>query len=503
MRLRLIHFVPHRWILLSWARTRNCALLPLSLSRAINSQSSESDDTNADPESDTTQKPIIPVGEHDVAIIKDDVTVEKDALLLDSEKALQARTKSIQYKLRDKTRQFADFVWVTVKGGRGGDGCVAFFREKFVPKGPPSGGNGGRGGDVIFVTSANHTSLHSIPRTIKASDGDSGKGHHKHGHAGKDVVVPVPLGTVIREVDPPAKTERNDYEDPEDEQTILEKKRAALWVHYPRYEEANPLGSYFLEAERMVEREQRYHRYVREREADRKLFLDLSTPAEQHIVAKGGVGGKGNPHFLTSENRSPKFATRGQEGQVRYLTLELKTIADAGLVGLPNAGKSTFLTAVSNAHPKIAPYPFTTLNPFIGTIDYCDRFQLTVADIPGLIRGAHKNIGLGHSFLRHVERSKVLVYVIDLAGESPWDDWNILQEELEKYLPGLTKRPSLIVANKVDVVDVAKRKLPLFEESVKANTNYEDTIVVPVSAKYRKNILKVTTLLRQMVEKSC
>ncbi|GBC00933.1 hypothetical protein RclHR1_04000014 [Rhizophagus clarus] len=446
------------------------------------------------------EKPIFPVGRHDIAIIKER---EKDVDLNNEKERI--RDQSIQYKLRDKTRQFIDFIRVVAKGGAGGDGCIAFNREKFDLKVPPSGGNGGRGGDVIFVASPNHSSLHSIPRTINASRGHNGKGNMRHGSAGKNLIVPVPLGTIVREFVPqPNKKqlERIDYEgqmnnnENLDEETKLAKKRAKTWVHYPRYDEKNTLSSFFLEAEKMMEEEERYNRAFK---VEEELNLDLSVPGAQYVVARGGSGGKGNPHFLTNANRSPKYATKGEEGRVRYLELELKTIADVGLVGLPNAGKSTFLTAVSNAHPKIAPYPFTTLNPYIGTVDYLDRFQLTIADIPGLIQGAHKNVGLGHSFLRHIERSEVLVYIIDLSKNKPWEDWSILRNELEKYRSGLTKRPSLVVANKADITEKAKISLPIFEKMLKEKE--QEIVIVPVSAKYKKNIVKVTTLLRQVVEK--
>ncbi|RIA98983.1 P-loop containing nucleoside triphosphate hydrolase protein [Glomus cerebriforme] len=448
------------------------------------------------------EKPIFLVGQHDIAIIQEED--EKTGILNNDKKRI--RDQSIQYKLRDKTRQFIDYIRVVVKGGTGGDGCVAFNRERFVSKVPPSGGNGGRGGNVIFVASPNHSSLHSVRRVINADRGQNGKGHMQHGSAGKDVIIPVPLGTIVREIDPqPNKKQLENIEEEQmnnnenlDEETKLAKKRAATWVHYPRYDEKNQLGSFFLEAEKMIEEEERYNRSLKTKEE--KLNLDLSVLNAQYVVARGGSGGKGNPHFLTNANRSPKYATKGQEGQVKYLELELKTIADAGLVGLPNAGKSTFLTAVSNAHPKIAPYPFTTLNPYIGTVDYSDRFQLTIADIPGLIQGAHRNVGLGYSFLRHIERSKVLVYVIDLSENQPWEDWIILQNELEKYRPGLTKRPSLIVANKADITEKAKKNLPIFETMFKEKE--QEIIIVPVSAKYKKNIIKVTTLLRQIVEKA-
>jgi GTP-binding protein len=172
-------------------------------------------------------------------------------------------------------------------------------------------------------------------------------------------------------------------------------------------------------------------------------------------------------------------------------------------VGLPNAGKSTFLSAVSNAHPKIASYPFTTLNPYIGTVDFVDSFQLTVADIPGLIKGAHKNVGLGHAFLRHIERSKVLVYVVDLSVEEPWNDFQTLSNELEAYSKGLTNRPSIVIANKADVTSVAKDNFSRFEKIILSEFEKkgETVAVIPVSAKYKKNIVKATTVLRNMVER--
>lgn len=389
---------------------------------------------------------------------------------------------------------------MAAKGGSGGDGCVAFHREKYVPKGPPSGGNGGRGGNVILMASPQETTLNHIPYLCSAGRGGNGLGEQRHGHTGKDLIIHVPLGTVVREVDPPKPKEiEEEMVESEDE------KRKKRWVLYPRYEvDGSGKTDFFEDAERLVEEEEQYLRRRQRREPPQKLHIDLSAAGEQVQIASGGRGGYGNPYFLTTANRSPKFATRGTPGQMHYLELELKTIADAGLVGLPNAGKSTFLSAVSNAHPKIAPYPFTTLNPYIGTVDFTDGHQLTVADIPGLIEGAHRNVGLGHSFLRHVERSKVLVYVVDVAAERPWEHFRTLLGELEAYREGLTARPSLVVANKADLTEQAKGNLREFEQIVKeeaGGAEGEEVMVVPVSAMYKKNILKVTTLLRQMVEK--
>ncbi|CEI99024.1 Putative Obg family GTPase CgtA [Rhizopus microsporus] len=208
--------------------------------------------------------------------------------------------------------------------------------------------------------------------------------------------------------------------------------------------------------------------------------------------AKGGDGGDGCVSFMR-EKYLPKGPPNG--GEERQIELELKTIADIGLVGLPNAGKSTLLGAISNAHPKQGNYAFTTLHPFVGTVDYADQFQLTVADIPGLIEGAHLNVGLGHAFLRHVERAKLLVYVIDISGPSPFDDLKILQQELQAYKPGLIQRQSLIVANKADIVNPAKENLEALQSQVK------NIPIIPVSARYEKNVLKLTSVLRKEVER--
>ncbi|KAI7862301.1 P-loop containing nucleoside triphosphate hydrolase protein, partial [Spinellus fusiger] len=316
---------------------------------------------------------------------------------------------------------FIDFVRFTAKGGDGGDGCVSFHREKYLPKGPPNGGNGGRGGDVILRSSVDASTLKYLGTTCNGKRGQNGLGGGRHGMTGDHCVIEVPVGTVLRQV-------------------------------------------------------------------------DFSAPDQEVVLCRGGTGGYGNPYFLTNDNRSPKFATRGRKGEVRAFEMELKTIADVGLVGLPNAGKSTLLGAISNAHPKQASYAFTTLHPYVGTVDYADSYQLTVADIPGLIQGAHKNIGLGHAFLRHVERAKMLVYVIDLGGVAPWEDLRVLQYELEAYHTGLTQRPSLIIANKADKVALAKENL------VRLQREAPSMPVVPVSALYEKNILKLTSVLRTKVE---
>lgn len=382
------------------------------------------------------------------------------------------------------------------KGGDGGDGCVSFHREKYRAKGPPNGGNGGRGGNVIVRASSEETSLRHLGRVCIAKRGQNGMGGGRHGMAGEDLVIPVPIGTVVRERPLPVREEQE-----QEEEDQLRRR----WVFFPRMEmrlqqqqeeEEDGRVDFFKEAQKMMDQEDRYLDWRARTEAKTMIHVDLLEPGQEVVLCRGGAGGYGNPHFLTNENRSPKFATRGRKGEERAFELELKTIADLGLVGLPNAGKSTLLGAISNAHPKQADYPFTTLHPFVGTVDYADRFQLTVADIPGLIKGAHKNIGLGHAFLRHVERAKILAYVIDLSNPAPWDDLQTLQDELEAYRAGLAKeRASLIVANKADQVQRRAK-----ENLAELQARYPDIPIVPVSARYEKNILKLTSTMRKMVE---
>ncbi|KAJ1770896.1 GTPase of the mitochondrial inner membrane that associates with the large ribosomal subunit [Coemansia sp. RSA 1843] len=409
-------------------------------------------------------------------------------------------------------RNFVDRMRCTVVGGHGGSGCVCFFRDSFVPNGPPNGGDGGSGGNVWFEADENETSLSCVKQMLRARPGVNGKGKNMHGQGGDDLIVKVPKGTMVREYQAANKpgeigggssgsqqsqeirhSRRTDdstgFLEELDRQIHASEERArlsreSLFVHYPRWEDRNNVSRVRIPPE--------YRDAMRELEHAAPLSVDLVSHGQRVLVARGGVGGPGNPHFISPDDRQPHYALRGLEGQRRALDLELKTIADVGLVGMPNAGKSTFLRAVSNAHPKVAPYPFTTLNPYIGTVTFADTFQMTVADIPGLIPGAHRNVGLGHAFLRHVERSKMLVYIIDVSRPSPWADLERLQAELELYQPGLARRPTLVVANKADRED--------------ARSNFErwshmtDVPLVPASAKHRKNILKATHTIRQILE---
>ena len=299
-----------------------------------------------------------------------------------------------------KSKTFIDQVDVIVRSGKGGDGAMSMRREALVEFGGPDGGDGGRGGDVVFVASEHVNSLLSLYYDPKcfAQDGEDGKRQKMYGKRGKDLVVPVPQGTEVYDAD------------------------SGL------------------------------------------LVADITEPGQRVIVAKGGAGGFGNVHFKSSVNQAPTEHTPGGPAEERRLKLELKTIADAGLLGFPNAGKSSLLSAVSAATPKIASYPFTTLNPIVGTIIYDDYAKIRLADVPGIIEGASKGVGLGLAFLRHLERAHVLVYVIDMAGtdgREPWTDYDVLKREIEEYSAELAERPAIVVANKMDV-PVSRENLERF-----------------------------------------
>ncbi len=295
-----------------------------------------------------------------------------------------------------KSRQFVDTAVLNARAGKGGDGSASFRREKFVPKGGPDGGDGGRGGHVVLIGSEDVDSLVPIffePQR-QAENGGAGIGRGMHGKNGRDVVIPVPLGTVVKDADT-------------DE----------------------PLG-------------------------------EITCHGETLVVAKGGRGGLGNVHWKRSDHQAPREFTPGDVGETHTLRLDLRTLADAGLVGFPSAGKSSLLAAISGARPKIAAYPFTTLHPIIGTVVIPDTFaRFRVADIPGIIENAHLGVGLGFDFLRHIERAKVLVFVIDMAavdGRNPVEDYQTLLHELEMRDPDLLKRDRIVVATKMDLPDAAE-----------------------------------------------
>ncbi len=328
---------------------------------------------------------------------------------------------------------FVDKATITVKAGDGGHGCCSFRREKFVPRGGPDGGDGGGGGHVILRATTSQQSLQDLMynRHYAAPNGPNGKGKDMHGRKAPDVELTVPVGTLV------------------------------------------------------------YDRNTQE------LLVDLAEDNMTFIVARGGKGGRGNARFLSNFNRAPKNSEPGEPGEEKEIFLELKTIADAGLVGYPNAGKSTLLRAISSARPKVAAYPFTTLHPNVGVVEYPDFTRLTVADIPGLIDGAHANVGLGHAFLKHIERTHLLVFVLDMAGtdgRQPWDDLRHLRDELELYMKGLSSRPAIILANKMDVPESAEN-LELLRDELAS----EVTEIIPISAD-KGDLANFPELLREKID---
>ena len=315
---------------------------------------------------------------------------------------------------------FVDRVKVFVQAGKGGRGCVSFRREKFVPKGGPDGGDGGRGGDVIFRADRHVDNLANLfyEALIKAKNGGHGMGKKMAVRAGANKVVRVPVGTIVWRGEKQERAKSN-----------VEQLGIGNW------QSSIPI-------------------------------VDLTRDGQDFVLCQGGAGGKGNVHFKSSRNRAPREYTEGKEGEQGYFLLELRTIADAGLVGYPNAGKSTLLRKISAARPKVAAYPFTTLHPIVGVIEFPGYRRATIADIPGLIEGAHRGLGLGHEFLRHITRCRVLVFVIDVAGSegrNPVEDLKNLRREIDLYNPTLSSRPWIVVANKMDLPG-AKENLKAMQE---------------------------------------
>ena len=292
--------------------------------------------------------------------------------------------------------KFIDETNITVQSGDGGNGCVSFRREKYVPRGGPDGGAGGKGGDVILVSSEDRRTLYrfQFKHEFRAERGGGGEGRQRTGKNGADLVIEVPPGTLVREAE------------------------------------------------------------------TGELIKDFSTPGERFVVARGGRGGKGNAHFKSSTHRTPRFAQPGEPGEFKKLKLELKLLADVGIIGLPNAGKSTLISVISAARPKIADYPFTTLVPTLGVVTAGDREPFVVADIPGLIAGAHAGAGLGTRFLRHTERTRLLVHLVDASAidpERPLEAYATVNAELAAYSPELAEKPQLIALSKLDLTGAAER----------------------------------------------
>lgn len=319
---------------------------------------------------------------------------------------------------------FVDKAKVYVKGGDGGDGLIAFRREKYVPEGGPGGGDGGNGGDVIFRVDEGLRTLMDFryQRHFKAKRGEKGRNKSQHGANAESMVVRIPPGTVLLDDD------------------------------------------------------------------TGEVIADLTRHGQQVVVARGGRGGRGNIRFATPNNPAPELAENGEEGQERYVVMELKVMADIGLVGFPSVGKSTLLSVVSAAQPKIGAYHFTTITPNLGAVDVGDGRSFVMADLPGLIEGAHEGVGLGHEFLRHVERTRVIIHVVDMSGSEgrdPFDDWQKINEEIRLYNPILAERPQIVAANKMDMPE-SEDNLEAFREQVKAVR--PDLEIMPISSLTRHGI---------------
>ena len=393
---------------------------------------------------------------------------------------------------------FVDEIKIYAKAGHGGKGCVAFHREAFVPKGGPSGGNGGRGASVILQADHDLNNLiaqYYQPRLI-APDGDAGLGKGMDGHAGKDLIIKVPCGTLVwrlKDTTPPIEKK---ISSPDDEDDSEDEKAKPLFATSTGKRPLIRSSSVGPAMEIDLSRESESGEGDDDSTQKQELVADLTTHGQQFILCKGGRGGLGNRNFATARRQTPRFAQPGEPGIEGEYLLELRIMAEVGLVGYPNAGKSTLLTAISKARPKVAPYPFTTLHPQIGIVEYADWKRLTVCDVPGLIEGAHQNVGLGHEFLRHIERCKILVLLLDMAGtdgREPWDDYKQLLKELELYDPALLERPRLVVANKMDEA-IAEKNLKEFKKKVKKIT------LLPISAAFDQGMEKFKNTIREAVE---
>ncbi|HVK57243.1 MAG TPA: GTPase ObgE, partial [Candidatus Kapabacteria bacterium] len=398
---------------------------------------------------------------------------------------------------------FIDQVKVYARAGHGGKGAVAFHREAYIPKGGPSGGNGGRGGSVILQADHDLNNLigqYYVPRLI-AQPGEAGMGKGMDGHAGKDLIVKVPCGTLVWKLAEKEKLEPVEGEEAEaDDETEEEESKSPKAAPLKIATGARPVIRH-AGAERAMEIDlEAEHETAAKQDSEKgELVADLTEHGQQFVLCKGGRGGLGNRNFATARHQTPRFAQPGEPGigEGNYL-LELRIIAEVGLVGYPNAGKSTLLAAISKARPKIAPYPFTTLHPQIGILEYEDWHRLTVCDIPGLIEGAHQNVGLGHAFLRHIQRCKILVLLLDMAGtdgRNPWDDYKQLLTELELYDPTLVEKPIYVVANKMDE-PAAEENLKKFKRRIKK------VRVLPIAAAFDEGIDLFKKMIRQAVEDS-
>ncbi|HEY4284158.1 MAG TPA: Obg family GTPase CgtA [Chthoniobacterales bacterium] len=395
---------------------------------------------------------------------------------------------------------FVDRIKVFAQAGTGGRGSVSFRREKFVPKGGPDGGDGGRGGDIILKADSHTDNLSNLfyEPLIKAKNGGHGMGKKMFGRSAPNKIVKVPVGTVIYAAGEQGNVERRtpnvEHRMAEGEEENADLSALGLANAERPLEEGEEHKGSTSNAQRSTpnEDEEKEHgsatvvgqalRLPAQTAAGGapalQLLADLTQDGQEFLLAKGGKGGKGNVHFKSSRNRAPRQYTEGEEGEQGHFLLELRTIADAGFVGYPNAGKSTLLRKISAARPKVAPYPFTTLHPIVGIVEFPGYRRASVADIPGLIEGAHKNVGLGHDFLRHITRCRLLIFVVDVAGSearSPIEDLQQLRKEIDLYDQTLSTRPWFVVANKMDLPDA--------DENVNAlKKRFSKVEILPVSA---------------------
>src|SRR3984957_4058321 len=390
---------------------------------------------------------------------------------------------------------FIDEIKIYAQAGHGGKGCVAFHREAYITKGGPSGGNGGRGGSVILQADHDLNNLigqYYVPRLI-APGGDAGMGKGMDGHAGKDLIIKVPCGTLVWKL-PSAKPIEKIEDDDEAEQENKNPMFSTSTGKRPLLRRA--ASGRALEID--LSKDEADAEKLSVISAKGELVADLTRHGQQFVLCKGGRGGLGNRNFATAARQTPRFAQPGEPGDEGDFLLELRIVAEVGLVGYPNAGKSTLLTAISRARPKVAPYPFTTLHPQIGIVEYSDFKRLTICDVPGLIEGAHQNVGLGHAFLRHIQRCKILVLLLDMAGtdnREPWDDYHQLLRELELYKPELLEKPRLVVANKMDEA-VAEKNLKEFKKKIKKVSP------LPISAAFDQGMEKFRETIRVAVEEA-
>jgi GTP-binding protein len=329
--------------------------------------------------------------------------------------------------------RFIDEAIITVWSGNGGRGCVSFRREKYIPRGGPDGGDGGKGGDIVLKTTSRKRTLYQFryQKHFKAKNGAHGQGKQKTGKNGQDLVIELPPGTLVTDAD------------------------------------------------------------------TGQVITDLVNSGETFVLARGGRGGQGNARFKTSTNRAPRFAQPGETGETKTLRLELKLLADVGIIGLPNAGKSTLITAVSSARPKIGNYPFTTLFPSLGVVQTGWAEPFVVADIPGLIKGAHKGTGLGIRFLRHIERTRILIHLIDVSAidmENPLTGYNTVNKELAMYNRKLTEKPQIVALNKIDLPDV-------LEAAKKFQTAVKEKQVILISALTGKGIENLNSKIIQLLDR--